>query len=845
MTDQPKQGRVRGVELFQAGIRKGVRWYPKDLEESVANFRRFSSGDDKLVDPPVKIGHEEDQVKNTGVPRVGDVVDLYVDRRICEKCSGTGRFKSAPCPWCDNYDGEPTGSRTILMGDFEKVPRKIAELVERGAYNKISAEFYRVKPPEGVPAQGIVFRAASLMGGDLPQVKTLKNLLDAEWEIYTELVPQGFTVVFSESFEDDGTVACMSEVTRLKGFIKEEGKSAKEYDKLGFHKQAADEKKHKKFFQKELSKEGETMPKGTRVEKCVKDVKAKHEGVNPYAVCQASTHQNLHTGKPITHAELHSHLKGQGFMVDDDYDDGVKLHGKAKEIHERLEHGGHCCEGEGLYSHKNIGKFNVSCYDEKGESVKFGYDTLTAGIAGAGAVSGATSAPAAGSIASGVGGSMVEPGMKGGFSDTIMSDTGNTTTIIGGGTSSGHHAPAEVHHALQEHLERHGLRTSVADDNSVSIHHLHKDVHSALERSGHVHLGSKKSDIGSGETHAYRHPTYGMFHVHTLGKGMGQAVYATRGQSAMTYSEGNSQTTIATNDINPVTFSDMDMSEAYKHVSGMGLHAEPSHHYLGGKHKASLRLHSSMGEVMEKFKQHGYEHHGHGKHKHRTTGHEMHLDHDDDGHLHIVKHSEEPEMTKEEIQETIKATFSEVAGDLVKPLIEAAVSDIRKDFTPISQDVNTFKEAMKRERIEAFVETHQRPNKSGEMRVLPWEMDGSSGLPTLVDELMALDDKTPVVKFVEDGKEIPLSPLDAAMKKISLRPPRKFSEQVKSGQAGTTVQTAADQDKLEFDAFCEQAGPQVVPDRDAVWKALANMPAEQRKKQIKELNKHLKDSQVA
>jgi hypothetical protein len=41
------------------------------------------------------------------------------------------------------------------------------------------------------------------------------------------------------------------------------------------------------------------MPKGTKVERCVQHVKAKGKGVNPYAVCQASTGQSYKTGKPL------------------------------------------------------------------------------------------------------------------------------------------------------------------------------------------------------------------------------------------------------------------------------------------------------------------------------------------------------------------------------------------------------------------------------------------------------------------------------------------------------------------------------------------------------------------
>lgn len=41
------------------------------------------------------------------------------------------------------------------------------------------------------------------------------------------------------------------------------------------------------------------MPRGSRVEKCVTEVKKKSKDVNPYAVCQASTGQSYATGKPL------------------------------------------------------------------------------------------------------------------------------------------------------------------------------------------------------------------------------------------------------------------------------------------------------------------------------------------------------------------------------------------------------------------------------------------------------------------------------------------------------------------------------------------------------------------
>lgn len=42
------------------------------------------------------------------------------------------------------------------------------------------------------------------------------------------------------------------------------------------------------------------MPKGTKVARCVEDVKKKGSVVNPYAVCQKSTGQSYATGKKTT-----------------------------------------------------------------------------------------------------------------------------------------------------------------------------------------------------------------------------------------------------------------------------------------------------------------------------------------------------------------------------------------------------------------------------------------------------------------------------------------------------------------------------------------------------------------
>ncbi len=53
------------------------------------------------------------------------------------------------------------------------------------------------------------------------------------------------------------------------------------------------------------------MPKGTRVSNCVEDLKRKGSKGNPYAICQAATHQSYATGKalPETSAAHHAQKK--------------------------------------------------------------------------------------------------------------------------------------------------------------------------------------------------------------------------------------------------------------------------------------------------------------------------------------------------------------------------------------------------------------------------------------------------------------------------------------------------------------------------------------------------------
>lgn len=151
---------VSGVEIFAVGQHRedAAPYTANDLKEMVDNFQRFSTGSTALVKPPLAIGHEEEQpltngvipeTENTGIPGFGRVSRIWTER-------------------------------DKLKADFANVPQSIARLINGRAYSKVSAEVYD-EPPQGVPGTGKMLRRVSLLGGELPQIKTLADMPLADY----------------------------------------------------------------------------------------------------------------------------------------------------------------------------------------------------------------------------------------------------------------------------------------------------------------------------------------------------------------------------------------------------------------------------------------------------------------------------------------------------------------------------------------------------------------------------------------------------------------------------------------------------------------------------------------
>ncbi len=133
---------IEDVEIFEAGYHKG-KFYSLDyLDKLVENFKALR---DK-VKPPVKLGHgSQDLLHREGLPAGGWVTDV---KRVGRK----------------------------LVATLSEVPEKVYKAIKKGAYKRISSEIY----PEfrfGGKNFGPVLKAIALLGADIPEIKTLSDVL--------------------------------------------------------------------------------------------------------------------------------------------------------------------------------------------------------------------------------------------------------------------------------------------------------------------------------------------------------------------------------------------------------------------------------------------------------------------------------------------------------------------------------------------------------------------------------------------------------------------------------------------------------------------------------------------
>jgi phage I-like protein len=162
-----KFAELKDIEIFEAGTYRGKEYTDADLDTMVNNFTALKDE----IKPVAVIGHDDDQdlLKKSGLASAG---------------------------WMESL--KKVGTK--LVASFKDVPTIVADLINKRAFKRISSEIYN-----DYNGKGIALRRVAILGGDIPEVKTLQDIA----ALYSDS-PEGKTtwVTLSEAApkkEDDMT----------------------------------------------------------------------------------------------------------------------------------------------------------------------------------------------------------------------------------------------------------------------------------------------------------------------------------------------------------------------------------------------------------------------------------------------------------------------------------------------------------------------------------------------------------------------------------------------------------------------------------------------------------------
>lgn len=155
----PEFAEIKDVEIFESGTYRGKTYTDGHLDEMVNNFNgKIKTELNETHEPPLVIGHDGKQSEViSGTPSVGRVASL---KRIGKK----------------------------LIADFVNVPNEVIEAIKNKAYTKRSASIYF-----DYKGLGHALRHVALLGGELPELKTLKDVASLS---YADDDPETETVDF-------------------------------------------------------------------------------------------------------------------------------------------------------------------------------------------------------------------------------------------------------------------------------------------------------------------------------------------------------------------------------------------------------------------------------------------------------------------------------------------------------------------------------------------------------------------------------------------------------------------------------------------------------------------------
>ena len=140
----PNTKTITGVKVFRVGTWNGIKFTKTDLAQIVASFHATKTA----VKPFLKLGHNDGQevLERDDLPAAGWVSDLRLE-------------------------GDS------LVADFQGIPAKVFDLIERGAFRGRSIEIWRDFKVAGVTHKWFL-TAVALLGSEVPAVDTLQDMVD-------------------------------------------------------------------------------------------------------------------------------------------------------------------------------------------------------------------------------------------------------------------------------------------------------------------------------------------------------------------------------------------------------------------------------------------------------------------------------------------------------------------------------------------------------------------------------------------------------------------------------------------------------------------------------------------
>lgn len=172
-TTRPAGEVIRGADLFASGVYRGKPYAVADLDEIAANFRKLKD----QLDPPAVLGHEEEQeflgaVLGEQAAKGDDGDDDSESERTDQPAAGW-----VDAVWVKKYTDATTGRQEgILQGNIVGVPPKIADMIRKKRYRKISAEVYDDYLDDFGRPHGKALRRVAYLGAEVPQVKRLADI---------------------------------------------------------------------------------------------------------------------------------------------------------------------------------------------------------------------------------------------------------------------------------------------------------------------------------------------------------------------------------------------------------------------------------------------------------------------------------------------------------------------------------------------------------------------------------------------------------------------------------------------------------------------------------------------